>query len=384
VESAGVTLSYPWRLSFLNFDMVHLCAFVSEFLYFSCSFEVSNKILIGTPYYFEYEFMNILFGTYPWAFDIPGGGERQMMAYRSHLSKYGVDVSLFDLWNPKLSSCDIFHFFSVMPGSFQLCDHIKKQGVPVVISPNLWVTPETKWLYPHDEIQRLVSMADMLIVNSELEASALSAVYGLPANRFHVVYNGVEETFFEYTASQAFVKNYGLDHRRYFLNVANVEHRKNQLSFLRALKNYPELCLVVVGHARDIEYLAECKAVGKDQFIFLGPLEYGSSMLKSAFAGADAFVMPSTLETPSIAALEAAAAGCKILVTSVGSTKEYFKDYAIYIDPDSPESMLNGLTQVLEANRTDSLRSIVREKFTWQAAACELSRAYERVLTNIR
>lgn len=328
--------------------------------------------------------MDILFGTYPWAFDCPGGGERQLLAYRHHLAAIGITASLFDQWHPTIKDYQVFHFFSVMPGSLQLCDHVKKQGLPIVISPNLWVTPETKWHYPHDEIQRLVSMADMLIVNSELEASALSEVYGLPADRFHVVYNGVEETFFERTTPQAFAENYGLDRRRYLLNVANVEHRKNQLAFLRALKNYPDLCLVVAGHARDAEYLAECRAVGDNQFVFLGPLEYGSSMLKSAFAGAEAFVMPSTLETPSIAALEAAATGCKILVTSVGSTIEYFGDHAVYIDPDSPESILRGLARVLEPIRTDDLRVIVREKFTWHVSACELVRAYERVLAVVR
>ena len=68
---------------------------------------------------------NILFGAYPWAFDCPGGGERQLMAWKSHLENLGHSVSLFDPWGEIPKSTSIFHFFSVMPGSIQLCDLLK-------------------------------------------------------------------------------------------------------------------------------------------------------------------------------------------------------------------------------------------------------------------
>jgi len=136
--------------------------------------------------------------------------------------------------------------------------------------------------------------------------------------------------------------------------------------------------LVVVGHARDAAYLEACREKGGGRFLHVGALEYGSGLLRSAIAGADAFVMPSKLETPSIAALEAAAMGCRLLVTEVGSTTEYFGEDAIYINPASIESMQEGLTRVLVTG-TSNLQSRVRSRFMWDGVIAELERAYDRI-----
>ena len=83
---------------------------------------------------------------YPWAFDCPGGGEKQLLAYKKHLDTNKYQVSFFNQWERIDTENKIFHFFSVMPGSIQLCSYERK-GAKLVISPNLWVTPETKDKY---------------------------------------------------------------------------------------------------------------------------------------------------------------------------------------------------------------------------------------------
>jgi glycosyltransferase involved in cell wall biosynthesis len=325
---------------------------------------------------------NVLFGAYPWAFDCPGGGERQLMAWKAHLEKQDHTVTLYDPWKPIPNQTKIFHFFSVMAGSYQLCDYMKNKGLKLVISPNLWVTPETKWEYPHDEIQRILSITDMVIANSQLEADTLGEVYGLPPERFHVAYNGVEESFLETANQTAFREQFKLGKRKFLLNIANVEPRKNQLNFLKALKHHPDLSLVVIGNARIQSYLEECQKLGGEQFIFVGSLDYGSEMIRSAIAGAEGFVMPSTLETPSIAALEAAASGTKILITNVGSTTEYFSDHAIYIDPNIQETMVEGIAALL-ANTTNCMHQVIQDKFTWIHSTNQLVQAYQKVLTQL-
>lgn len=319
----------------------------------------------------------ILYGVYPWAFDCPGGGERQLMAWKRHLESRSVEVTLYDPWNEIPSGHDIFHFFSAMPGSSQLCDYMKRKGLKLYISPNLWVTEETKWNYPHDEIKRLLQLADKIIVNSRLEGEALGAVYDIPHKNFHVVYNGVESSFFTKGDPGLFRQHVGLGDTKYLLNVANVEERKNQLTLLKALKKFPDLKLVVLGNARDDAYLAQCKEEGGAQFIYSGSVEYGSAMLRSALAGAEGFVMPSTLETPSIAALEAAASGCKVLITSIGSTTEYFQDEAIYIVPDDLDSMEKGIAALSEPQQSSTLGQRIQQQFSWDSSVSELIRAYQ-------
>lgn len=319
----------------------------------------------------------VLYGVYPWAFDCPGGGERQLMAWKHHLEANSVQVTLYNPWEEVPQGHDIFHFFSAMPGSFQLCEYMKKKGLQLYITPNLWVTEATKWNYPHDEIKRLLHLADKVIVNSKLEGEALSAVYELPLELFHVVYNGVEPSFFTKGDASLFRQHFNLGDIRYLLNVANVEERKNQLTFLKALKKSPDLTLVVLGNARDETYLRQCEEEGGSQFIYAGSVEYGSAMLRSALAGAEGFVMPSTLETPSIAALEAAASGCKILITQVGSTREYFQDDAIYIAPDDINSMERAISALSERQASTAFCQRIQQQFSWASSVAELIRAYE-------
>ena len=315
--------------------------------------------------------MKILYGTYPWAFDVPGGGERQLLAYRSHLPAVGMMAGLYDQWNPCISDYEVFHFFSVMPGSIQLCDHIKKQGLPVVISPNLWVTPQTRNMYPHQDIASLLPIADAIVVNSNMEAEALSEVYSLPRSRFKTVYNGVEDDFLEPADPYLFIEKFGIQ-SKFILNVANVEPRKNQLAFLKALKSFPDLILVTVGLIRDRDYGRQCMEVGGSQFRFVGPLPYNSPLLRSGIAGCTFFAMPSTLETPSIAALEAAVSGAPLLITREGSTTEYFGDSVVYIDPHSVESIKAGIADVSERAHY----TVKNSNFLWNSVISELAKVY--------
>lgn len=325
-----------------------------------------------------------LFGTYPWAFDVPGGGERQLMAWQSHLAAQGRVTGFFDPWKPVGDGWDIFHFFSAMPGSYQICDYMRSKGLRLVITPNLWVTEATKWDYPHDEIQRLLAIADRIVVNAEIEATTLAAVYGLPVERFSVVHNGIEERYLTRTDPTPFLARFGLEAGSYFLNVSNVEPRKNQLRFLEALRDTPDQTLITVGHARDPDYLAACQEMGGDQFRFLGPLEYGSDMLHAAICGARAFVMPSTLETPSIAALEAVVSGAPLLITGEGSTKEYFGEDVIYIEPFSVQSLRYGIHELLGRDKApERLRARMAEHFTWAATAKRLAETYDDIIARL-
>jgi glycosyltransferase involved in cell wall biosynthesis len=321
--------------------------------------------------------MKVLFGVYPWAFDCPGGGERQLLAYKEHLNRLEVEVDFYNQWEPNIKNYDIFHFFSVMPGSYQLCEYIKSQGLKLFISPNLWVTEETKYNYPHDEIKRLLQIADKIIVNSYMELEALSSVYALSLDSFAVVHNGVERNYFLELIENDFIKTFSLENQKYILNVANIEPRKNQFEFLKALKKYPNLKFVVIGNIRDENYYQKCIEVAEEQLLFLGSLDYNSNLLHSAYLGCEFFAMPSILETPSIAALEAAATGAKILITKEGSTEEYFKNFVHYIDPYSSESIEVSIKNVLEQKNDSNLKESIDKFFNWSVVCEKLKVEYE-------
>jgi len=322
--------------------------------------------------------MKILFYSYPWAMDIPGGGERQMFAYASHLRQFEIEVSWYDMWNPSFDRNEIFHVFSVMPGVIEMCDYVKRRGLKLVVSPNLWVTHETRENYSRD-VCNILKLADRVIVNSNMEGDALSDVYGVAREKFHTVFNGSETVFIDSADARIFRNRFAID-GPYVLNVANVEPRKRQLEFVRVLRQErPDLKLVIVGGIRDKSYASACLAEGKENLSMVGTLPYASEMLRSALAGCEYFAMPSLLETPSLAAIEAATAGVKILLTSGGSTVEYFGRSVTWLDPESPDSIRAGIAAVESATPEHSTW-LARDRLLWPKVVRELVNVYKALV----
>ena len=208
-----------------------------------------------------------------------------------------------------------------------------------------------------------------------------SSVFGFPEHKFHVVYNAAESDFMIWEGGEAFREKVGIQ-GSYVLNVANVEPRKNQLRFMEALrKERPDLTLVVVGNVRDSAYARACENAGEGRWKAVGSLPYASRLMRSAMGGCEFFAMPSLLETPSIAAIEAAAAGARIVLTGEGSTREYFGDTVIYVDPGSDDSMRRGIRLAPE---TDPERSmwLARDRYLWPKVMPAMLAVYASLLPN--
>jgi len=325
--------------------------------------------------------MKVLFNTYPMAFHTPGGGEIQLLQYKKFLSETGVKVKLLDIWNPHFRDYDVVHFFSCMSGSLHFCAFIKKIGLPLLVSPNLWITEEHKHLYPHEEIRTQFILADKVIGNSDSECDLLAQVFNMPREKFVTVYNGVDELFFESVSPNIFREHFGI-YGPFILNVANLEPRKNQLQLAKAIKDFPNLTLVIIGYERDIEYAQQCFVEGGDQLRYLGALPHDSELLRSAFAACELFVLPSTLETPGLAALEAAAVGAKVVVTSEGSAKEYFGEGAVYVDNSDVQNIVQGIQVALSEPHNLLTSLCMRANFTWQHVIKNLAEVYRCVKSN--
>jgi glycosyltransferase involved in cell wall biosynthesis len=315
--------------------------------------------LVHRPGWFD---VRIQFGTYPWAFETPGGGEMQLRKYAEFLPSHGVDVQLYDPWRRNLDSDAIFHFFSCVGGSVHLCAYIKQRGLPLVISSSLWLTEQNAHLYPLAEIRAQLSLADVIVTNSTMESEALAGILDLPLEAFAVVANGVDPTFAA-ADPVPFRARFSVPDR-FVLNVGNIEPRKNQLVLVRALRQL-DLPLVLIGHVRDPDYADQVLAEGGDKLSYLGPLDHDDPALASAFAACAVFALPSTLETPGLAALEAAAAGARLVVTREGCASEYFAELATYADPSDPRAIANAIESALARDVTATLQSHVTAHYGW-------------------
>lgn len=315
--------------------------------------------------------MKILFITYPMAFHTPGGGEIQLLAYKKHLENNGIQVDLFNPWEPNFLDYDLVHFFSVIGGSVHLCNFIKNLGIPLIISSSLWITNDTKDLYPVGEIRQQLSLADLIIGNSDIECDNMSEILDLPREKFRTVYNGIEDIFLESVDSNIFKNKFNIKDE-FVLNVGNIEPRKNQLNLVKSMKKHPNKKLVIIGHIRDKDYAQEVFDIGKEQVIYIGYLKNDDLLLRSAFAGCKVFCLPSTLETPGLAALEAFASGANIVITSEGATKEYFVNDVNYVKFDDIDDISKNLKESMNINNKNTFDN----RFMWDDIAKELINIY--------
>jgi glycosyltransferase involved in cell wall biosynthesis len=326
--------------------------------------------------------VQILFNTYSWAFATPGGGEMQLLKYAEHLPHHGIDVILYDLWNPKFEKMDAVHFFSCVGGSVHFCNYVRSRGLPLVINSSLWITDDTTSLYPIDEIRAQLAHANVIVPNSISEADALSRVLDLPRAKFMPVMNGFDARFAEQHDPQLFRSKFDIA-GPFVLNVANVEPRKNQLNLVRAMRHH-QFPLVLIGHIRDADYAKKVLNEGGVGLHYLGPLKYDDPVRSSAYAASSAFVLPSMFETPGLSALEAAATGIPVVITREGSTREYFDTFAHYVDHSDPNDIRRGIDAALSTGPDPRLKAHVCKNFTWPVVTMPLGEVYRRAVAALQ
>ena len=81
--------------------------------------------------------------------------------------------------------------------------------------------------------------------------------------------------------------------------------------------------------------------------LFLGPI-YNRKLLFSAYKSCSVFALPSTLETPGIAAMEAAFYNVPIVITRNGGTNLYFEDKAYYVDWRNMQEIKAGIIEMID------------------------------------
>lgn len=321
--------------------------------------------------------MKIFFNTYPVAFQCPGGGEIQLLKSKEALERRGHEVVLYDQWKHKLSDVDVIHQFSVQGGIYNLCAYAHGQRIPLVLSPILWLS-EYIDQYPMGEIGFMTSVADVICPNSQAEVDRFLKHFDAPAEKYLVTHNGVDTEFFDPVPADLFLAQYKIE-QPFVLCVGNIEVRKNQQALVDAASRI-NMHVVLVGNVRDQDYFKQLSEKFEGKFSYLGYLEHDSELLRSAYSACNAFALPSLLETPGLAALEAAAAGAPLVITPEGCTEEYFGADAFYVNPKDIQDIADKLAlAILASSRHGRLRERVCQ-FTWDRVAEELEEAYLKAL----
>lgn len=343
----------------------------------------------------------VAFYVYPTAFQHPGGGEVQLLKTKEALETLlGTQVRLFDQWSDNFSDFDILHTFGSVKDCLNMILDAREKGVKNALSTICWYSWKSavhtygswtdagasllrqfaKSYFPFLPSKRksMMDHSDILFPNSQTEADQLVRYFCVPREKIFVVPNGVDPIFAN-AGPDAFVEKYGL--KDFILCVGRIEPRKNQLNMIRALKGC-KIPLVIIGDYVDQyrKYYEACRLEAGDGVYFLGSIPHDSEILRAAYAACNTFLLPSWLETPGLAALEAALAGAKVVITDQGATREYFSAFATYVTPDNLSNIRNKTLKTFEKPKSTQLKAHIQNNFLWENAAKKTLEGYELIL----
>lgn len=326
-----------------------------------------------------------------------GGLWKQLHHTREVLRSKGVDAEYYTApEGGQLTRYDLIHVIGANIGSYQLVRELSRRGLPMVVSPVFYSKHSPSFVRLAVRLQTLSSKvakgiwtdytfvadvcrwATMVLPNTQEEAEFLRRAFAVSSERMVVVPNGVEERFY-HAQPGLFEQEYGC--RNFLLYVGHFGPRKNVLPLIRAA-NRLGVSAVIIGDCKDQQYLQQCRreASTKGLVRIIGALPPDSELLVSAYAACSVFVLPSDYETPGIAALEAALAGARIVITKYGGTKEYFGAWAEYIEPKSEQSLVDGIQRALRKEKSPHLREHIRKNFLWTNVGEKILEVYRRVL----
>ncbi len=345
------------------------------------------------------------------ALQMMGGGETQLLETLYALREYGVvaDVSIA-LRLPE-SPYALNHLFSLYHADrLELLEQCTK---PLVVSTIFWDYTELfqagltiKAIFSQSDegavqrmldawqsrqlnpiqvqpldvqpLRRVLQLTRVLMPNAEREFEMLTRVFGASELPVVLVPNAIRPERFLHADPMPFVQRYGL--KEFVLCTARIEPNKNQLMLIWALRG-TGLPLVLAGKEGDAEYAQLCRRWAGTEVHFVG--ELSPQMLASAYASARVHALPSWSETPGLANLEAALAGCALVVGNRGAEQEYLGEWAYVCDPGDCRSIREAVLKAwadTDPARREACGQHVMNRYTWRHTAERTVRAYELAL----
>jgi glycosyltransferase involved in cell wall biosynthesis len=213
---------------------------------------------------------------------------------------------------------------------------------------------------------RLAQASSLLLTPSEHARDVLVERLGVEPKRIRVVYHGIDhETF----------RNRNRPREPFLLYPAERYPHKNHKHLLEAFalirQERPELRLVLTGY----EPAAGRTPPGVEERGKVSARE-----LADLYARASALVFPSLHEVFGLPPIEAMACGCPVAASAAGSLPEICGDAARYFDGSSPESIAEGVLDVVDHPDDLVARGLARAAgFSWAKCAREHETIYHEL-----
>ena len=324
---------------------------------------------------------------------VNGGVRTQVLQTAHHLKLLGLEVDYIH-FDQKQFDYDIVHVFSAGPETIGIAKQTVDAGIKLVISPVFYSTRTAATISAALKVEKKISgigsgirsdfgikseicnWADAILPNTESELGLVKDGLKVDAAKLKVIPNGVESRF-QYANPDLFVSTYGIKDFVLFVGQAGAE-RKNVIQLLKA-SNQIDSNVVIIGNFYDNEYSKQCHEIANKSknVLLIDSLDHDDALLESAYAASKVFCLPSKYETPGIAAMEAALSGSQIVITKHGGTKEYFGDFATYVNPNSVSEISDAVNSKLNSEDSSELKNLIIANNTWEIVALKTLEVYQ-------
>ena len=125
-----------------------------------------------------------------------------------------------------------------------------------------------------------------------------------------------------------------------------------------------------------------CRKEAGGNVLFTGGLAHDNPLLASAYAAARLFVLPSYSEVMPLTLYEAAAAGCRVIVSKNVPVASLTVNLIPTFDPCSPSDLRSLIASEMEKPRNSQLQAAVRDMASWRCVCEQIASIYEKVLSS--
>jgi glycosyltransferase involved in cell wall biosynthesis len=168
----------------------------------------------------------------------------------------------------------------------------------------------------------------------------------------------------------------------FVLWVGTIEPRKNLPTLLQAMKQIPEIPLVLVGPTGWESNLQSAVAPIGDRVKIIGEVDEATK--HTWYKAASVFCFPSLMEGFGLPVAEAMSHGTPVVTSSTTATSEVAEDAALLIDPKSPDAIAESIKEILDKPElADELskKGLERtKKMTWKDSALATADIYREVV----
>ncbi len=229
---------------------------------------------------------------------------------------------------------------------------------------------------------------DAVIAVSEGMAADLQDHYGIPADRIHVIHNGVDASAFSRRENPTLLDNLAVT-KPYILFLGRLTKQKGIFDLLEAFKSLDsEVNLVLVTGRADTQRLVYdlSKALkGMERVRWINRVVTHEEMV-ALYSSCELFVCPSRYEPFGIINLEAMACERPVVATSVGGVLEVVDNgvTGLLVAPESPDSLAGAIDALLADPKLREKmgkegRKRVERHFTWGRVAQLTVDLYEKL-----